>query len=257
MTVHVHTFCWNEIEILPFVVQYWKRFADKVFVYDNGSDDGSVEYLKKFDFVEVQHYDTGNMLNDYVLRDMKNKVWKKSKGEADFAVVCDLDECLYARDIKQQLAKHEVDAAIVPKFCNLISFKMPKFDEGKLMHQFASNYYIDYWKDFGEPWPGAKQKMLVLNLKNIEDTNYSVGCYISKPVTKTYTKVVYDYDMYCMHLHDVGLTRKLRRYKARAARMSIENKRDHLSDFYLESPKKTALDFMQDFLKSQKLDYWI
>ena len=92
--------------------------------------------------------------------------------------------------------------------------------------------------------------MLVLNLKNIEDTNYSVGCYISKPVTKTYTKVVYDYDMYCMHLHDVGLTRKLRRYKARAARMSIENKRDHLSDFYLESPKKTALDFMQDFLKS-------
>jgi len=53
MTVHVHTFCWNEMEILPFVVQYWKRFADKVFVYDNGSDDGSVEYLKKFDFVEV------------------------------------------------------------------------------------------------------------------------------------------------------------------------------------------------------------
>ena len=100
MTVHVHTFCWNEMEILPFAVQYWKRFADKVFVYDNGSDDGSVEYLSKFDFIEVQHYDTRNELNDYVLRDMKNSVWKKSREEADFAVVCDLDECLYACDMK-------------------------------------------------------------------------------------------------------------------------------------------------------------
>lgn len=97
--------------------------------------------------------------------------------------------------------------------------------------------------------------MLVLNLKNVAETNYLVGCYVATPKVKNdYTRVVYDNDMYCMHLHDVGLTRKLRRYKARAARMSLDNKRYHLSDFYLESPKKTVSDFMQDYLKSCKLE---
>ena len=33
------------MEILPFVRQYWERLGvDKVVVYDNGSNDGSIEY---------------------------------------------------------------------------------------------------------------------------------------------------------------------------------------------------------------------
>lgn len=55
MNIVVYTFCYNEIQILPFVEQYWRRFASKVVVYDNGSTDGSLEFLSKVPCVEVRH----------------------------------------------------------------------------------------------------------------------------------------------------------------------------------------------------------
>ena len=36
MKIEVFTLCWNEIAILPFAVDYWRRFASRVTVYDNG-----------------------------------------------------------------------------------------------------------------------------------------------------------------------------------------------------------------------------
>lgn len=36
----VYTLCWNEIDILPFVIDYWKAMGiSKAVVYDNESDD--------------------------------------------------------------------------------------------------------------------------------------------------------------------------------------------------------------------------
>lgn len=47
MIVEWFTFCYNEIQILPFVVDYWKHMNAHVTVYDNESNDGSYEFLKK------------------------------------------------------------------------------------------------------------------------------------------------------------------------------------------------------------------
>ena len=44
--IHVYVVCWNEIDIAPFVVDYWKQYAQKVVVFDNGSTDGTIDYLK-------------------------------------------------------------------------------------------------------------------------------------------------------------------------------------------------------------------
>ena len=43
-------------------------------------------------------------------------------------------------------------------------------------------------------------------------------------------------------------------HKCRAAQMSRENIEDHMSDFYLESRKKTIEDFIQDLRRSKMLD---
>lgn len=40
--------------ILKHIVEYWKRYADKVYVYDNKSTDGTYEYLKSLPFVTVK-----------------------------------------------------------------------------------------------------------------------------------------------------------------------------------------------------------
>jgi GT2 family glycosyltransferase len=56
LEVHLYTLCYNEKNIAPFAVDYWKTVADKVFVLDNGSNDGSIEYFKSIPGVEVIHF---------------------------------------------------------------------------------------------------------------------------------------------------------------------------------------------------------
>lgn len=55
MKVDLYTLCWNEIKIIPFVIDYWKNIKEQVdefhvYIYDNGSDDGSVEELRKYGY---------------------------------------------------------------------------------------------------------------------------------------------------------------------------------------------------------------
>ena len=45
MKIAVFTICYNEMYIAPFVVDYWKKYADHVYVLDDSSNDGTFEYL--------------------------------------------------------------------------------------------------------------------------------------------------------------------------------------------------------------------
>ena len=87
MKIEVFTICWNEMAILPFAVDYWRRFASRVTVYDNGSTDGSVEWLKQnaSDLVTVVPFDTGGHKNNTIHCNMKNDYWKQARGRADLA----------------------------------------------------------------------------------------------------------------------------------------------------------------------------
>ena len=42
--IDIYVLCWNEMQIAPFIVDYWKRVARHVYVYDNGSTDGVINY---------------------------------------------------------------------------------------------------------------------------------------------------------------------------------------------------------------------
>ena len=100
--IHAYVVCWNEMDNIPFVVDYWKRFAERVIVYDNGSDDGSVEYLTQYPWIEVRQFKT-NGFDDTANMNIKNSCWKESIGIADFVVVSDLDECLYSPVLESEL----------------------------------------------------------------------------------------------------------------------------------------------------------
>ena len=97
MKIWIYTICYNEMRILPWVIDYWEQYADHVVVYDNMSTDGSKEYLMEYDWIEVRDLDTHGKFCDSVNRDIKNTVWKECRNKGvDFVQVCDLDEVLYA-----------------------------------------------------------------------------------------------------------------------------------------------------------------
>lgn len=257
MKIHLYTFCYNEINILPFVVDYWKFITCRVIVYDNMSTDGSVEYLRKFDFIEVREYNTNNKLNDFTLVNIKNSCWKESIGIADFVIVCDMDECIYGLNINTTLinCRNIGINVIIPKFYNLISLQFPQYDSTKFIHQQIQTFYIDRWEDFKNDNGkcGEKCKALIFNPSAINNINYLVGCYEANPSGENICIKQVD-TIYCMHLHDIGLSRKIKRFAERKQRMSEDNLKWHLSDFYLETRKKIISDFIFDLKRSQKLE---
>ena len=94
LKIWVYTFCYNEELILPYVIEYWKPYATKVIVYDNGSTDKSVEILKKYDWIEVRKYDTNNTFDPEKIQQYKSVCYQESIGQADYVMVCDIDEVL-------------------------------------------------------------------------------------------------------------------------------------------------------------------
>lgn len=255
MKVVVYTFCYNEIDILPFVADYWRRFASQVVVYDNQSIDGSREFLKDLDFVDLRTYNTENQLDDIVLKNLKNEVWKESRGKADFVNVCDLDECLFIPDLEfLRKAKADGIAVVTPKTFNLIDPELPKHD-GQLMHLKTPRYYIETWdgKSHPELHGQIKQKALLFDPMLVEESNYKIGCYRSD--FQHGGKAVTTDEVKCFHLHDVGLVRKIRRYRERAMRMSRSNIDLHLSDFYFESKQKITRDFVETLSESHRIDF--
>ena len=51
--------------VLPFAVDYWRRYADHVTVFDNGSTDGSIEFMQQHsDLITIEHWDTNNQINE-------------------------------------------------------------------------------------------------------------------------------------------------------------------------------------------------
>lgn len=99
--IDAYVLCWNEEKLAPFLLDYYSNFVSNLYILDNGSTDNTLNILKaekRFN-VEIIPYESGNKLDDSKYLELKNNIWKRSKGKADFVVVCDFDEFLYANDI--------------------------------------------------------------------------------------------------------------------------------------------------------------
>lgn len=105
MRIEAFFLCYNEAPLLPFVLEHYSEFCDKITIYDNCSIDDSVKIIKSYPNTKVISYD-GHGLDDLLHQKIKNECWKGTK--CDWVVVADIDELIYCKDIKKRLA--ELDA---------------------------------------------------------------------------------------------------------------------------------------------------
>lgn len=209
MKIEVFTFCWNEISILPFVAPYWRRYATKVTVYDNGSTDGSIEFLQKNygDLVEVVPYETDGM-NNQVMVNMKNDYWRQARGRADLVVVCDIDEILIPNT--GALEKMLADGATLckPQWYDLFSEKTPKPSKQKLLHEQRP---LGVWNE------GAK--VVLFDPNKIDNINYTPGAHRCNPEGEI--KWYAGNDILLLHINNsLSLDYRLKRFKERNERRS-------------------------------------
>lgn len=128
MIIHLYTFCWNEAFMIPFFLRHYQKVVDKIVVYDNESNDNSVELLSKHEKVLMRSYSTNGEFIDGTQRMMRNQEWKKSRGKADWVMLPDMDEFLYypqGLQVLLDMAEAQGITALVPEGFEMISETLP------------------------------------------------------------------------------------------------------------------------------------
>lgn len=52
--IHLYSICWNEAYLLPYFFRYYDQYVDQYIIFDDGSNDSSLEMLNQHSKVEVR-----------------------------------------------------------------------------------------------------------------------------------------------------------------------------------------------------------
>lgn len=97
--IHAYFMCYNEERILPFLIKHYSTFCKKITILDNYSTDNTEEICSQFKHVAIKKFDTQNTIHDEIYRQLKNNVYKESRGIFDYVIVADADEFLFHPNI--------------------------------------------------------------------------------------------------------------------------------------------------------------
>ncbi|MCF6311878.1 MAG: glycosyltransferase family 2 protein [Verrucomicrobiales bacterium] len=211
--VHVYVLCWNEAVILPHFLRHY-AFAEKIVVFDNGSDDGSQEIVEAAGNAELRSFDTEGELNDHSYLQIKNEVWKESRGQADFVVVCDMDEFLYHPDLPEVLRemKRREATVLMPKGYEMVGEQEPGSDED-LLDCIREGMRLHVY-----------DKCLLFDPNAVEQIDYEIGCHVCHPQGRVaYFRVPGLMLLHYKHLSPDYVWARYEVYRARMTQESIRS----------------------------------
>jgi hypothetical protein len=105
MKIHVYAPCWNDAAMIPFFLRHYSAIADRIFVFDDGSTDGSLALLRSCPKVEVRSFEHRTDAHCFDSRDLWEHAWKEHRAEADWVIACNLDEHADHADLRKYLRR--------------------------------------------------------------------------------------------------------------------------------------------------------
>jgi hypothetical protein len=235
MKIHVYIIAWNEEKILPFTLDYYSTFAEKIFVYDNMSTDSSDEIYKKYDKVEVIKWgEKDNGHNDLSNKEIKSKEYrKKSRGlGVDWVITVDCDEIIYHENLLDLLKKYKEQKVDVPKISghDMFSDEFPEYDGELIINK------IKYGSELYEPMC----KHVVFNPEIDIDFGFGAHHYQCNDC-KTSEKP----EIKLLHYKFIGFKYVLDRYRTLSKRQSKFNTDNNLNTHYKDWNVLTYTDHLK------------
>lgn len=233
MKIQAFFLCYNEAPLLPFVLQHYSEFCDKITIYlDDLTTDNSLEIIKQFPKAEVIGF-VGNGLDDRLLRTLKNTIWKGA--QCDWVIVADMDELLYCRNIKQRLEELQADGITIikPYGFNMISDTFPQVGQ-PITEQIT--------KGIPNEW---ESKCIIFNPNKINEINYTLGAHDCQPTGEV--KLYRGADIKLLHYKLLSLDYYKSRRTTALSRIP-KDFQDHVSIYDESDEARTKL--FNDYLAS-------
>jgi hypothetical protein len=112
--------------MLPFFFRHYDPLVDRYYIFDNGSTDGSLELLKANPKVVLGEFAVSGKSFVEAAQAFYNQCWKGSRGDADWVIVCNVDEHLHHPDLRAYLVGLPASTSlVVAEGYNMISEIFP------------------------------------------------------------------------------------------------------------------------------------
>lgn len=204
--VHLWALVWNERDMLPFFLEHYRPFVDRFFLYDDGSDDGSADYLSGQPDVELRRFHNDGDSFVEKARDFYNDAWKESRGAADWVIVVNVDELVYHPSPRQALdwEKQQGNTVIHPRGWDMVTEDFPR--EGPLARTANRGVHS-----------GGMAKLAIFAPAMVDEINYSPGRHHAEPAGRIIRGRETAFDL--LHYKYLGEDYLLRRYRELGSRM--------------------------------------
>lgn len=234
MKIQAYLLCYNELDIMPFVIRHYQKFCDKITIMDNYSTDGSDKLAESMGCEVIKF--GGKFFDDVENMKCKNSCWKGS--DADWVIVADFDEILFHPYKQMRFGLEYFTKASIIKTIGwqIMSDEMPKEN----LTEITNGYRFDNYS-----------KNIVFNPKDIKEINYNPGAHRCDPQGLVKWS---DESLYVLHYkHIGGVQRTIDRYKILNKRMSKENKRKGYGIHYARTPASLRQEWNERMAISKPL----
>jgi glycosyltransferase involved in cell wall biosynthesis len=130
LPITVLTWARNEEEIMPFFLRHYS-FADRIIVWDNGSDDRTAEIVEAHPKAELRTWDTGGVFNEVEHTRVKSEEYRNTG--PGWKIVVDTDEFLWVEGGMPGFLRHchRLGISVAPSTgYDMIAEEMP-VDDGE------------------------------------------------------------------------------------------------------------------------------
>lgn len=233
MKIHAHILAWNEEVIIPFTLNYYTDFCEKVFVYDNCSTDATYDICKKYSNVEIVKWKGDNGMNDATQSKLKSEMYRqKSRNQCvDWVIVIDCDEFLYDPNLLNKLELLKTKKIDIPRVIgyDMVSEKLPQ-QEQSILDQIKTGYQNPFLN-----------KCIVFNPD--KDIQYGIGAHTIVAPDCVFSE---DFELILLHYKFISLEYVLERYTTLKNRQSMFNKAQEFNTHYTE---QNAIDRFNELLE--------
>jgi len=223
MIIHAHILAFNEEKILPFTLDYYSRFCEKIFVYDNMSTDNSDEIYKKYEKVIVIKWDSNNEINELNYVNIKSNGYKQYSRHVDWVIVCDCDEFLYHPRLIEKLTYYKENGITVPRINghDMVSNNFPEYDGDLITNKIKTG---------SEVYPPFCKNIIFNPKLNVQ---YGIGGHSFQANNAVYSNSP---ELKLLHYKFLGVNYVENIYKNRAERLSQFNKENKFGEHYFNVP---------------------